>query len=429
MKKTTLTSVGALLCLYFSSTAQPPPAPRPLTVGDTLPDIMLENILYHPQQKAALSSFKAPLIILDFWSSWCGACIRLFPHMDSLQSKFGKDIRILLVNTRSKASGDDAQKITGIFDGLKKRTGITISLPVVYDTPELDVYFPHKYLPHEVWLDSNGVVLAITGSEEVTAGNIQAVLKGETLDLHYKYDLTDFDTAVPLYVNGNGGSGDYFLGRSLFTGYIEGLRNRIGMKNTDSTSRFYSFNQPLLALCHRAYPEEMKLPANRQILDLKEPGLLSRDGNGLSVYQRLFCYDLTIPRTTEEQLWAYLREDLKRVFNVRISSINQKMECWVLRAGKDATRSYSKGGSASWDIDESSVNKFMRNQSITAAIQLLNNFLSIPLIDETGLNKNIDLRLPQNLKDEAALLQCLRDAGFTLQKKKKLLPVTLITDK
>ncbi len=429
MKKITVITVLALLCVYHNSPAQSPPTPRPLTVGDTLPDIVLQNILYHPAARAPLSRFKAPLVLLDFWSSWCGACIRLFPHMDSLQRRFGDSLSILLVNTRSRVSGDDAPKITGILEGLQKRTGISVSLPVVYDTPELDAYFPHQYLPHEVWLDSNRVVVAITGAEEVTEANIQAFLQQKDTSLHYKFDLQDFDTQTPLYVNANGGNGDFFKSRAVFTGYIEGLRNRTGLVHTDSTSRVYLFNQPLRSLLYRAYPLEMKLPANRQLLDIRQPGLLSKEGEGLSYYDRLFCYDLVVPRTSSEQLKHFIREDIRRAFTIQVLPTRKKMECWIVRKGKGIDKSFTRGGTAGWDLDETSQHKFLRNQPVASAIHVLNNFFSIPLIDKTGMTASIDMDLPANLKDEEALLQCLRQAGFRLKKVKRVVPVTLITDK
>lgn len=56
----------------------------PLTIGDKVPDIVLNHVINYKAGDIKLSDFKGKLVILDFWSSWCGACIALFPHMDSL---------------------------------------------------------------------------------------------------------------------------------------------------------------------------------------------------------------------------------------------------------------------------------------------------------------------------------------------------------
>jgi thiol-disulfide isomerase/thioredoxin len=32
--------------------------------------------------------FNGKLMILDFWATWCGACISKFPKLDSLQKKY-----------------------------------------------------------------------------------------------------------------------------------------------------------------------------------------------------------------------------------------------------------------------------------------------------------------------------------------------------
>ncbi|PVD54115.1 hypothetical protein DC498_01620 [Terrimonas sp.] len=417
----------ALLC-HNPSTAQTSNNIKPLSIGDTLPaGLVLTNVVNYPGSEIQLSEYKDKLIILDFWSSWCGACIKLFPYMDSLQQQFKDDIKIVLVNGRSKASGDDEKKIRKIIDGVGKRTGKPVSLPVTFDNPLLDDYFPHQYLPHEVWLDSNGVVLAITSSEEVTPDNIKAFLSGERPSLHIKNDLKNFDVNKPLYVNGNGGNGEVFLSRSVFTGYIEGLKNNIGQVNTATTSRLYAFNQPFSIIVRMAYPEEMKLPANRIMLRGMAAEKLMGPPDSSAPYQQLYCYDLVVPLTSEKALYSHLKSDMQRTFDLKVTKEKRKLDCWVLTATPGVAKAYTKGGETNWDLDAYSKDKFMQNQPIGTVVYVLNAFFSTPLIDETGLSQNIDLKLPQNLNDTSALIKSLQDAGFRVEKAIRELPVTIIT--
>src|SRR4051812_25763412 len=116
MRKLLFYCLLASLCPAASTCAQSPPAAvRPLSIGDTVPDIAFTHLVNYKSATAKLSDFKGRLVILDFWSSWCGNCIRLFPYMDSLQQAFKGQVQVILVNTKSRASKDDSQKISRIL--------------------------------------------------------------------------------------------------------------------------------------------------------------------------------------------------------------------------------------------------------------------------------------------------------------------------
>ncbi len=400
---------------------------KPMTVGDVVPEITFTNLINYSTKTAKLSDFKGKLVLLDFWSSWCGACIQLFPYMVSLKRQFKDDLQIVLVNARSKQSGDDALKINNLLKRVHQATGINIDLPVVYDAPELDALFPHKYLPHEVLLDGNGKVLAITTSEEITPINIKALLAGTPLKLHYKQDDFNFTTEIPLFVKGNGGDGASMLYRSMFAPYTEGLRNGIGMKNSAAGSRLYIYNQSLEAILKIAYPTEMALPKSRILLT----DTVIQKLWGSSTDKRpgsLYCYDLLTPTTTESSLKLYLRQDLARVFGVQLYSSKKIMDCWVLTATPSIIRSYTKGGTPEWSLaDRYRLDKFMKNQPVSTIVTAISSFTSIPIVDETGITEHLDIKLPTNLENTTAVLEALKFAGFDVRKEKRELPVTIIS--
>ncbi|HEX3024864.1 MAG TPA: TlpA disulfide reductase family protein, partial [Chitinophagaceae bacterium] len=86
---------------------------KPLGIGDTMPDVQLNNIINYPVSQIPLSPFKNKHTIIDFWATWCSSCIHHFQQLDSLQKQYPQQLQVLLVN--SKNSVDTKEKITGFI--------------------------------------------------------------------------------------------------------------------------------------------------------------------------------------------------------------------------------------------------------------------------------------------------------------------------
>ncbi|NNU34418.1 TlpA family protein disulfide reductase [Mucilaginibacter sp. S1162] len=182
MKKITTCIVMASLCLNFRGVAQQPTAAAPLKIGDRVPDITLTNLLYYKTTTAKLADFKGRAILLDFWATWCSNCINGLPHMDSLQRQFDGRLQVFLVNC--KKTGDDLGQIKALF----KRIGIKPNLPVAIQDTACSSYFRFTALPHYVWINQQGVVVAITGKKEVTGANVDHLVRYGHVDLPVKSD-------------------------------------------------------------------------------------------------------------------------------------------------------------------------------------------------------------------------------------------------
>jgi thiol-disulfide isomerase/thioredoxin len=48
-----------------------------------------------------IADFKGKVVLIDFWETWCGPCLQVFPAMDSLQNEYPDDFVVLAVNLTS----------------------------------------------------------------------------------------------------------------------------------------------------------------------------------------------------------------------------------------------------------------------------------------------------------------------------------------
>ncbi|WP_346984968.1 thioredoxin domain-containing protein [Chryseobacterium sp. POE27] len=78
-------------------------------VGEALPESFWSTthpVVNHTQKTLDLSQDKNKLILIDFWNTWCSACLMNIPKITSLQQKFGDRIRIIPVSNQDKAALD-----------------------------------------------------------------------------------------------------------------------------------------------------------------------------------------------------------------------------------------------------------------------------------------------------------------------------------
>jgi thiol-disulfide isomerase/thioredoxin len=179
MKKTTTIIVLALLCLNFWAKAQ---APIALKLGEKIPlhiwnqNMPVINKDGTPIDSLSLSQHSGKIIILDFWATWCTSCITKFEIIQGFQKKYQDKIQFVLVNTKS--TKDTPERINGVLRG-EKTPYIKYSFPTIYKDTLLNALFPHKYIPHYIWIGSKGTLLAITNTELLSEDTINAILASD----------------------------------------------------------------------------------------------------------------------------------------------------------------------------------------------------------------------------------------------------------
>lgn len=178
--------IALLLSLNFGAMAQgvraknlsPQLEIKPLRVGDQLPENLWNQkfaVIDSTGRVDSLSlgQFKGKIILLDFWAAWCSNCIQKFTLLAQLQKKYAASFEVLLVNAQN--TKDTPERMVGILSG-KKAPFVKSALRSIYNDTSLYPLFPHKYLPHYVWINAKGQVAAITSAALLSEQTVQQLL-------------------------------------------------------------------------------------------------------------------------------------------------------------------------------------------------------------------------------------------------------------
>lgn len=175
MKKSTTCLVMALLCLNFARGQHI----QTLKIGDKLPEVLWSQTFTTINGEGShgtvrLGDYRGELIILDFWATWCGGCIRSFPKIDSIQNAFPKDLRFFLVN--SAETTDSEKKISEVIQRMERSLNARFTPMIIIGDTVLTQLFQVRTLPHCVWIDKNGVIVRIGNSQDMTIKKVGSIL-------------------------------------------------------------------------------------------------------------------------------------------------------------------------------------------------------------------------------------------------------------
>lgn len=411
--------------------AQSPPV-KVLSIGDTVPDITITNVYNYPASTIHLSDLKGKLVILDFWATWCGSCIREFPKMHELQKQFNGRVQILMVDSDTSESENH---VSNFLERRKERTGEVFTLPYILHNYQAARYFPHSEIPHYVWINSFGKVVGITTAEDVTSQNIELFLKNTSYTLFTKKDYLRFNPDKPLLIDENGGDDPgSFLYRSIITGFKENLGAQIGTRVVadGDVTRLYALNCSLLALLRIAYHSVFKAyETNRIIVESKKYSKAYFTDNARSMLpENRYCYEIITAPAPRAEVIKYMQQDIYRNFKISAKNETREMDCYVLQANQRAAKIKTKGGERHVDVQESTLHKYLRNEPFSVLInQVIQPHFSIPVIDETNLSYNIDLSFPSDFSGYGPdqIIKYLHANGLDLTRTKRKLEAVVIS--
>ena len=85
--------------------------PRELTESEENIDQAISKASFQDLEgnEVTAADFKGKVVLIDFWETWCGPCLQVFPAMDSLQNEYPDDFVVVAVNLNNSDTIGDVE--------------------------------------------------------------------------------------------------------------------------------------------------------------------------------------------------------------------------------------------------------------------------------------------------------------------------------
>lgn len=433
------------------------PAPdKQLVIGDKVPNFTMKDLVNYKNPTASLSEFKGKLVILDFWIFTCAPCIAALPTMNSLQEQFKDRIQIIPANPENKAA--TIERLNRMFPGNKLK-----SLIFAVNDSVLLKNLRYGTVPHEVWIDQNGTIIAITDGREVTAENIEKALGGNVAGLNMKERFTVFDGKQPLFSIGR----EKYLNKLMYQSSItngvneaHGTTMQIIKKPNSNIFKYFSGNANIKTLYAWAFSKVMRMqvPSSKIVFeDVQDVSRylnknysernLETDHDNTYLYELMFEVPNAVSQSWDPNIMnralKLMQRDLNNYFGdlygTHGSLEKRSVKCLIIKSLGDESKFKAAGNKyEQYKVQGDGLSldqRVLKNSTMTQFVNILtadvkkSDFTPI-LIDETNYKGTIDIKFNfKKMENAASIRSQLLKYGLDVVEEERLMDVLVITER
>ena len=405
------------ICFVLNSYCQlPGEAPAYPVVGKPCPEFVLHNIKYYKQGQARLEDFKGKWLILDFFTSSCGACIASFPRVSQQAKQFADKLTYMMVGSPDNSIGP-------LYERLREK--LALPMPCAFDHGLFERWgidaVPRVYL-----IDDQGVIRSI--SNGLTVKQISDLLEGKTAN-------------TPVYYSSPDSS---MLYGSAFTSYqpkIERFTDPITVTNDSNGTLFDCKGATMEAMLNYAWWGDMSpagsfggdsifyLYADKPILETADSLLFNFS---YQENRNIFDYTLRLKGIVGlAVLRQTMQDDLCRFFGWSVNVESRSTACLKLVATAGAAeRLRTRGGPRTVTGNQRIMDYSARNFPFREFYgSLCDQLPGVRVLDETGISQNVDLSVKGPWVSVADAQAGLRRLGLDLVPDSVNLKVLVVKDR
>ena len=110
----------------------------------------------------SLKDYQGKVVLIDFWETWCGPCLQVFPAMDSLRKEYKDDFAVIAVNLQDSDTPEEVE-------AFKDEKGYDFDF--VLDEDQVGPKVISFGIPFKIFVDPNGYLIKAEVGSSGTEGD------------------------------------------------------------------------------------------------------------------------------------------------------------------------------------------------------------------------------------------------------------------
>jgi thiol-disulfide isomerase/thioredoxin len=414
-------------------------------IGQPFENYIFNDVHYYAKKSVSTDEFKGKWLILDFWDEYCAGCVASFPGTNDLQKNFKDQVKFLLVGYNGTEVHQDRKPsgIKTLFETLRKSGNLDLS--IAYDSILYDKYeIGGVGCPYIIIIDPDGNVKYLTGHLKKEA--LSRLIAHQDFDLlpiqrlfgtgfSFKPHTRVLDSAI-LFENSI----------SKWTPGSEGFQIRPYLPaDTSTTDSFEILGMGLDYLYRFALTgyTDWDNPGSKYYSTFKfYPILGIKDSSDFDSDKKFSFEFKTNKKVTRREIMQILRQDLRSCFGYKAKIDTSLCPYWSLTLKDSITKSVlaTKGGPTELKFLNNS--EFLGFNVVNVPFSIIITMLfanfqlhksgygnGVPFIDNTGIDKNIDISIQAVLSNFDEFKAALEKKGILLKLERAPMPSIVVSEK
>lgn len=171
MTKKYILSTALIISFLFLACSEGRKNPRDLSDEQLKIGEIVWNSTFTDLEGNAVSiqDYEGKVVLIDFWETWCGPCLQVFPAMDSLRKEYKDDFVVIAVNLQESDTPEEVQ-------AFKDDKGYDFNF--VLDKNQVGPKVISFGIPFKIFVDPNGYLIKAEVGSNGTEGDY---LKAKTI--------------------------------------------------------------------------------------------------------------------------------------------------------------------------------------------------------------------------------------------------------